>query len=291
MNTIQTIAVVGATGMLGAPVTKTLRRQGFSVTAVVRDMQKAQQKLGAGTHLFKGDLADKNSLRSAFADSDYVYLSLSTQPGEKNSRFKTEIDGLRNAIEAARSARVKRIGYLSSLVKDYKADDWWVFDIKEEACEILRSADLPVTIFYPSSFFENLTQLQMKGRRVLMAGNQKTQSWWISAEDFGRQVANSFRLDREHDRDCEYSVQGPEPFSMEEAIDQFIRNYKAADLKKTKVPMGIFKLLKPLSPSIDFQYHILNAINRYDEKFQSEKTWQRLGEPTLSLADWAAAQG
>jgi len=286
MNTIRSIAVVGATGMLGAPVTKTLKQEGFSVTAVVRDMQKAHRKLGTGFYLSKGDLRDRNSLRTAFADVDYVYLSLSTAPDEKSSDFKTEIDGLKNVIEAAKSARVKRIGMLSSLVKDYDDIDWWVFDIKREACKILLEADIPATIYYPSNFYENLSELQLKGNRVMLAGDQTTQSWWIAASDYGKQITESFRVDGEHSENREYTVQGPEPFSMEKAADEFIRHYSGKKLKKMKAPMWMFKLLKPFSEKIDFQYHIISAINQYDEHFQSEETWKALGKPETTLAEW-----
>lgn len=290
MNTIQTIAVVGATGMLGAHVTKILKNQGYSVTAVVRDMQKAQRKLGAGTYLSKGNLQDKSSLRTAFTDVDFVYLSLSTTPGEKDNDFKTEIDGVRNVIEAAKSARVKRIGHLSSLVKNYKDTGWWVFDVKEEACRILKEADIPVTIFYPSNFFENLSELQLKGNRLMLAGDQVTKSWWIGTKDYGMQVANAFRKDRDHNEDREYTIQGPEPYNMEEAADEFIKHHPNPNLRKFKAPLGGFKLLKPFSAKIDFQYNILYAINHYDEQFQSDDTWEKLGKPEQSLAKWAAEQ-
>ena len=291
MNTpIRSIAVVGATGMLGAPVTKVLKQENYSVTAVVRDMQKAQQKLGAGFYLSKATLQDKNSLRTAFSDVDFVYLSLSTAPGEKDKAFKTEIDGLQNVIEAAISARVKRIGMLSSLVKNYDGFDWWVFDIKQRACNMLLEADIPATIFYPSNFYENLTELQLKGNRVMLAGEQVTKSWWIAAEDYGRQVAEAFRVDADHSENKEYTIQGPEPFSMQEAADVFIKNYSGKNLKKTTAPMWVFKLAKPFSAELDFQYHIITAINQYDEQFQSEETWQKLGKPETTLAEWTEKQ-
>lgn len=290
MNTIRSIAVVGATGMLGTPVAKILKASGFSVTAVVRDMQKAQQKLGAGFYLSKGNLQDKNSLRTAFSDSDFVYLSLSTSPHEKKQDFKTEIDGLRNVIEAAKSARVKRIGFLSSLVKDYREMDWWMFDIKRQACQTLLECEIPATLFYPSNFYENLTQQQLKGNRVMLAGNQETKSWWISTDDYGRQVANAFRLDGDHSENREYVIQGPKPYSMEEAADCFIDHCPQPGLKKLKVPMRLFKFLKPFSASIDFQYHIITAINHYNETFQAEESWEKLGKPELSLAQWSARQ-
>lgn len=245
MKIIRSIAVIGATGMLGKPVTKILKKEGFSVTAVVRDISRAQTSIGSEFHYVKGDVNSVASLRSAFSDVDYVYISLSTHPKEKNADFKTELDGIKNIIDAAKKANIKRIGYLSSLVKDYSDTDWWAFDIKREACRLLIESEIPVTIFHPSNFFENLSELQLKGSRVMLAGNQETKSWWISAEDYGRQVAEAFRHDHEENR--EYPVQGLEPMSMEEAAEVFIENYPNKSLKKLKAPMWFFKLIKPFS--------------------------------------------
>ncbi len=284
MRTIRSIAVIGATGMLGKPVAKKLKKEGFSVTAVVRDISRAQNTIGSEFHYVKGDVNSVDSLRSAFRDVDYVYISLSTQPKEKNADFKTEIDGIKNIIQAAKMANIKRIGYLSSLVKDYSGFDWWMFDIKREACKMLLESEIPVTIFYPSNFFENLSELQLKGSRVMLAGSQVTKSWWISAEDYGKQVAEAFRQDHEENR--EYPVQGLEPMNMEEAADVFIKHYPNKSLKKLKAPMWFFKLIKPFSAEVDFQYKIISAINHYDETFTAEATWEELGKPELTLKEW-----
>jgi len=288
MKKIQTIAVIGATGMLGRHTTNLLSNQNYSVTAVVRNMLKGQRLLNQKVHLQKGDLRDSVSLHTALRDVDYLYLSLSTTPDEKNSDFKAEIDGLKNVIDAAKKAKIKRIGFLSSLVKDYEGIDWWVFDIKREAVRLLLECDIPATIFYPSNFFENLSELQMRDNRIVLAGYQKTKSWWISAEDYSLQVAEAFR--QEHNENREYTVQGPEPMNMDEAIDQFIENYPGQKLNKMRAPMWAFKLLKPFSKTLDFHYHILEAINNYDEEFKSEPTWNDLGKPRLSLKEWAQNQ-
>ncbi|TVR26305.1 MAG: NAD-dependent epimerase/dehydratase family protein [Balneolaceae bacterium] len=43
MKTIQSIVVVGATGMLGSKVSRILKEEGCSVTAVVRNTQKIEE--------------------------------------------------------------------------------------------------------------------------------------------------------------------------------------------------------------------------------------------------------
>jgi len=285
MNRIKTIAVIGATGMLGAPVTNILKKEGFAVTAVVRDPAKGSNRLVQNIHIQKGDLRDKSTLKHAFENVDYIYLSLSTDHSEKNEDFKTEINGLKNVIQAAEESGVKRIGMLSSLVKDYDGIDWWVFDIKRKACKILLDCDIPATIFYPSNFYENLAVLQMKGNRLFLAGDQVTKSWWIGTKDYGKQVAAAFR--QEHTENREYPVQGTEPYNFEEAADLFIKHYKPVNLKKSKTPLWILKTLKPFSPKIDFQYNILYAINHYRETFLSEQTWEDLGKPQQTLAEFA----
>lgn len=284
MKTIRSIAVIGATGMLGKPVTKTLKKEGYSVTAVVRDISRAKTTVGSEFHFMKGDVHSVESLRTAFRDVDYVYISLSTQAKEKNADFKTELDGIKNIITAAKKANIKRIGYLSSLVKDYTGFDWWVFDIKREACKLLLESGIPATIFYPSNFFENLSELQHKGSRVMLAGNQVTKSWCISAEDYGKQVAETFRHDHAENR--EYPIQGLEPMNMEEAAEVFIKHYPYRSLKKMKAPMWIFKLIKPFSAGVDFQFNIISAINHYDESFKADTTWNELGKPSWTLKEW-----
>lgn len=290
MNQNPSIVVIGATGMLGSRVTRVLSDQGFSVTAAVRNPDKAaRMRVLKGINTVKADLKDPESLDVAFEGADFLYLNLSTAPVERSAPFKTETDGVKNAIHAARKAGIKRIGFLSSLVKDFTENSWWVFDIKREAVDHLLKSGIPVTIFYPSNFFENLTELQMKENKILIAGRQETQSWWIGTEDFGRQVAAAFRQD--HNDNREYPVQGLQPFSMDEAADEFITHYSPKKLKKSRAPMWIFKLLKPFSKTIHFQYNILNAINRYDEQFQSEKTWEELGKPLIKLRDYAQSFG
>lgn len=285
MKTIQSIAIIGATGMLGRHVTHILKREGFSVTAVVRDMQKAQQKLHPEIPLHKANLQSVSSLQTAFRDIDFVYLSLSTTPYDKKAAFKAEIDGVQNVIEAAKRTKVKRIGFLSSLIKDYDASNWWVFDIKKEAVRLLLEADIPVTIFYPSNFYETIPELQMTGRRIKLAGNQSTKSWWIGTQDYGKQVAAAFLQD--HTENREYIMQGPEAYNLDEAADLFIQNYKKKKLRKIKAPLWPMNLLRPFSSKIDFQYHIVQAINNYDEQFKAQNTWQELGEPRQTMRRFA----
>jgi uncharacterized protein YbjT (DUF2867 family) len=282
----QTIAIVGATGMLGSHTTRVLQTEGFNIIVVARNVDMAELMFqNSGVEIRRADLKQPDTLREAFKGADFLYLNLSTDPLEQRQSFKTEIDGVSNAINAAIDSGIRRIGFLSSLVKDYTGSGWWVFDIKREAVRLLLNCSVPVTIFYPSNFYENMPELQMKGSRIMLAGDQVTKSWWVGTSDYGRQVAAAYR--QEHSENREYPIQGPEPFSFEEAAREFIKYYKPAKLRISKAPIWIFRLIKPFSKIVDFQYNILNAINHYDETFVSQKSWDELGKPEQSLKQFA----
>jgi uncharacterized protein YbjT (DUF2867 family) len=278
------VVVIGATGMLGAPVTNGFVRERLNVTALVRSPEKAGIKLHTDIRIQKGDLTDKESLVTAFKGKDSVYLNLSTGPKEKDQSFKTEIDGIQNVIEAAGKTGIKRIGYLSSLVSQYQGIDWWVFDMKRKACRMLLDSDIPVTIFYPSNFFENFPAYHMVGNQLILFGEQKSKSWWVGTKDYAKQASNA--LKQNHNENREYPVQGHEPMSYGEAAEVFSSHYSYKKLKKRIIPLKALKMLGKFSARMDYTYNLLYAINHFDEQFQSEITWRELGKPRLRLAEF-----
>jgi len=285
MNAIQTITVIGATGMLGKPVTEVLVNEGYEVKALVRDLDKAENFLPGSVDLIEGDIRNIDDLKQAFRGSQGVYISLSSRPGEKNASFRTEVEGIKNIIEASRRTGIQRIAYLSALVKNYREFDWWVFDNKREACAMLKSCAIPTIIFNPSSFMENFPEIHCRGNKVIILGNQKTRSWYISAGDYGNQVARSFKLPVNDHR--EYPVQGPEPYNTEEAARVFIEAHPSDNLTLVKLPMFLVRFLGLFSGEMAFGAKITEAINHYDEKFMSEQTWEDLGKPATTLEKFA----
>jgi hypothetical protein len=58
-------------------------------------------------------------------------------------------------------------------------------------------------------------------------------------------------------------------------------------LKIIKAPIGIMKFLGSFIQKLNYGWHICEALNKYPEKFESEKTWKELGSPSITLADYA----
>jgi hypothetical protein len=45
--------------------------------------------------------------------------------------------------------------------------------------------------------------------------------------------------------------------------------------------MGLF------NQKFNYGYYIVEALNKYPEKFEAQQTWDELGKPTISLKEFA----
>ncbi len=281
----KSIAIIGATGLLGKPVALQLISAGFNVTIIARNVEKAKA-IFTGAKVVYGDLADKTSLLEALQGQDTVYLNLHTNPSMRKSGFLTETDGLINFLEVAKQVGVKRIAYLSSMVKDYQCETmfkWWVFEVKQKAVQLIKGAGLPYTIFVSSSFMENFTKNGgfMQANNLNLVGKSNMKLFWISANDYAKQVAKSFELLTDENR--EYYVQGPQSHTTEEALNIFRRFYSLKKLNIVKIPIASLFLMSRFSARLNYAYRLLNAKNHYDEKFKAQFTWDELGRPTETI--------
>jgi hypothetical protein len=109
--------------------------------------------------------------------------------------------------------------------------------------------------------------------------------WFIAAEDFAKQVARSLQFADWANH--EYIIQGPEPFNYDQAAEIFIKNYPNQHLKIFRAPLGLLKFFGNFIPKMKYGAKICDALNKYPEKFESERTWNELGKPIITLAEFA----
>jgi len=270
--------------MLGKPVTIALANAGFQVTALVRDLAKVKSGYPTSMQWLEGDMKKWEDLDRFLKGQDAIYLSLSILQKEKQSDWHTESDGLKLVLESAKRNNIKRIGYLSSLVMRYQGMNgfnWWVFDIKHKAVAMIREVGIPYTIFYPSTFMEALTHQYKMGNLMMIAGKSEHRQYFISAADYALQVANSFQLPTNRNR--EYVIQGPEAFYTEEAVALFSKHYTKVKLKTISAPIGLIRFYGLFIQLMNYGYHILESLNKYPEKFEADNTWAELGKPLTTL--------
>ena len=283
------ILFIGATGMLGKPVALELIRAGFDLTLLGRNTERLQQ-LFPNISVVKGDVFDPASLTSAMTSHDIVYMNLNIKQTDNKTQPLTEREGLQNIISTAAANGVQRLGFLSSLVMNYQGMNgfnWWAFDIRHRAADMIKKSGMRYSIFYPSTFMETLDKQMLKGSRLMLAGKSEAPMWFIAAKDFGIQVAWAFK--KTEDANQEYTIQGPEPYTFDEAARIFIENYRKSKLNTMKAPVAPLKILGIFNQRLNYAANILEALNKYPEKFVSDKTWNDLGKPSTTLAQYASS--
>lgn len=279
------ITVIGATGMIGVPVTNELIKAGFDVTALVRNIDKAKQVFATNVNFVKGDIQNTDSIVDALKNADAVYINISTTYTDKENEFNPEKDGLDNIIFALKNSPVKQVAFLSSFLARNYNGDWWVMNAKKQGINKIKNCGIPYTIFYPSNFMDNFNGGMKDGKKINTIGQSTEKAWWIAGEDFGRQVANALKIEKSLNR--EYSVQGLEPMTLMEAATIFANNYSKEKLKVANLPMGMAKFLALFIKPLKFVVPLMDIINNNKETFESQKTWDELGKPSIALSEYA----
>jgi dihydroflavonol-4-reductase len=110
--------VTGATGFVGAAVARALLREGWEVRALARKGSDRRNVQPLALEVFEGDLADTDSLRSAVAGCEALFhVAADYRLGAFDPRelYKTNVEGTRHILNAAREAGLRRIVYTSSV--------------------------------------------------------------------------------------------------------------------------------------------------------------------------------
>lgn len=115
----KTVAVTGASGMLGTYLCRSLLAAGAHVVGVVRNPDKAPFLAEEGVEFRKADLMDPIPLEQAFSGCDAVISNAAMYVATKSfnawaEHKKANVEGTRNVFESAHKAGVKRIAHMST---------------------------------------------------------------------------------------------------------------------------------------------------------------------------------
>jgi dihydroflavonol-4-reductase len=110
--------VTGATGFVGAAVARALLNAGWRVRALVRTGSDQRNLRQLAIELATGDLNDPPSLAQALGGCEALFhVAADYRLGVTDPAplYRTNVDGTRNVLDAARRAGVARIVYTSSV--------------------------------------------------------------------------------------------------------------------------------------------------------------------------------
>src|SRR5881394_1887542 len=108
--------VTGATGFVGWHVARQLLDRGDAVRALARDPSKLREL--DGVEPIQGDLRDGDSLKRAVEGCGVVYhvaADYRLWTRDPQDMFRSNVEGTRNLLDAARRAGVERVVYTSTV--------------------------------------------------------------------------------------------------------------------------------------------------------------------------------
>jgi dihydroflavonol-4-reductase len=112
--------VTGATGFLGSHVARVLAEQGAELRLLVRPTSDLRNVEDLNADRVVGDLRDAASIGKALAGCDVVFhvaadYRLWVRGRDSNEMYRSNVEGTRSLLEAARKRGVRRIVYTSSV--------------------------------------------------------------------------------------------------------------------------------------------------------------------------------
>jgi len=112
--------VTGATGFLGSHVARVLAEQGAELRVLVRPTSDLRNLDGLNADRVVGDLRDAASIEKALSGCDVVFhvaadYRLWVRGRDSNEMYRSNVEGTRSLLEAARKQGVRRVVYTSSV--------------------------------------------------------------------------------------------------------------------------------------------------------------------------------
>lgn len=281
------ILVIGATGLIGAPVARRLLADGHQVRLLVRDTGRASQRLGDGFEYLEGSVTDTDAADRAVAGMNGVHVSLGVE--DPAQLEPVEHRGTATVAAAAAQHGLERISYLTgSLVRVDYGPKIAEHRAKLAAEQAIQDSGVPYTFFRPT-YFTNTLPRHVQGRVVVMLGRQRQVLHPVCAEDFAAQVARAFATPAAANRD--FYIHGPQPLTLRQALGIY-RQIVVPDRRLITVPLPVMSAIDrlfmggKLAPSLQ----IMGLLARLGEHGDPAPANELLGTPTTTVEDWCRAQ-
>jgi dihydroflavonol-4-reductase len=118
--------ITGATGFVGSHVARALAEQGADLRLLVRTTSRTDNIAGLRAEIAPGDLRDAASLKSAMSGCDFVFhvaADYRLWVRDPEEMYRSNVEGTRVILEAARESGARRVIYCSSVATMGFTDD------------------------------------------------------------------------------------------------------------------------------------------------------------------------
>lgn len=279
---IKKILVIGGTGLLGFPVARQLKQDGFNVDILTTNPKKAEAKYGSQYVYRKGDVRDGDLLMEIFKEYQGIHINLNS--GSYKELHDIELIGCRNITQAAKHNAMKKMTMISGLGVSQANAHIPFIKSKLEMERMIKDTGIPYTIFNCTHFMESIPLYIRNGKAMIM-GNQSARIHWLSAEDYASMVSKAYLVGESDFHN--YSLVGPEAYTMREVFEKYVERIDPT-IKMTKVSLRMLGLIAAISFNAKLKYlvDLMRYFEKTSEKYDPEDLPYTLGTADTTLDDW-----
>jgi uncharacterized protein YbjT (DUF2867 family) len=270
------IMVLGATGMLGVPVTHRLHDDGFKVRVLTRDEEKARGMFHHEVEVFPGEVSDLKSLEQGLDGCFGVHISV----GGALDQLSAE-----NVSALAPKLGVDRITYISGATA-FEQNRWFPMTAQKLNAEAaILDCGLPYTFFCPTWPMEQLPRLAMGGKPLII-GDRPIPYHWFAAEDLARMVSSVFQ--REEALNHKLFIHGPQALTMVEAMETYCQAFHPDVREVTLMPIEDARSMAKSTGNEELGSfaEMMAYFDKVGEMGDPSEANELLGAPSAKLDSW-----
>lgn len=283
------ILIVGGTGMLGRPVVNQLLTDGSPLRLLTTHPDKAKRLFGDRVEYAAGDVDDIDSLTSASAGCDAVYVSLKGGPTTADY-IRVELNGALNIYAAAKSAGIRKIVQIGGANYTAKNARHILARTKSEAEQALIESRFTHVILRPSWFCESLPLL-LQGNKAVFVGSGRRSFFFLSAADYARIVSRCFQSDIADNKAL--TIFGPEPMPIPEALRRFLAAcYPDARVNHLSIWMAKAAAMISFNSGLKAAVDLMAFFDRHDDsdvEILPDEADRLFGRSRTTVEQWAQA--
>ena len=274
------ILVLGATGMLGQPVTHCLAERGNSVRVLVRNREKARQMFGDEIEVIAGDALKRENIQAAMAGCEAVHLNLPQI---------SELTAMQHITDVGKANGLERVTYISATTV-CEANRWYdLVEVKMRTEHILRSSGIANTIFCPTWAMETLPNFIRGNRAVVIVSKNPPPLHFLAAADLGRMVAASYEDRRALGR--RLFVHGPESMTLPDAFRRFVRAcYPGKKITQMKLWQAQWLAKLTGREELTEATQLIAYFDKVGELGDPAEANVLFGAPSITLDEWCRMQ-
>jgi uncharacterized protein YbjT (DUF2867 family) len=293
------ILVVGASGLVGSQIARTLLEQGRDVRILVRPGSPYQHLVDAGAEPVTGDLKDPSSLIRALDSVDTVITTATAgSRGGADTPQSVDLTGNRSLIDAARQAGVRQFIFTSTIAAD-EASPVPILSAKAATEGYLRESGVPFTILASDTIADLLLPMvvggpALAGQSVTLVGEGRRRHSFVAARDFAAFAVASVRHPDAMNR--RVVIGGPEALSLRDVVALYERALGHAIPVQTIAPGELLPNLPPVPGLAEVVSGMAAALDMFDSPIDMSETAREfevqltpIGELVMEDVDRAAS--